>query len=977
MLAAPQALAIVSAAAGASASRRGSTEKSPRSVRLRYILHQMTHPFDRPAPAQMPRLSRRGKRILLSALASFLLVFIGIPWLAGFITDWLWFKEIGFQSVFVTSLVWRTGLFFLVGIGSFALFYLNGRAAAGSSTHLPVLYLNKQTGVQVDLAEIFKKILRPVGVVIAFVLATSAASLWLVFLKAAHAASVGTTDPVFGRDVSYYMFKLPAISDVLTMVDTLLVFCFIAAAILYAMRGEIQIHLRRVTVAPGAARHLGALAVLFFALRAVRLLLVDTSELLFSTTGPLVGASYTDVHVTLPGLYVTAAAAVLAAVLVVYGVARSEPAKFAGIGAAVYLLTSIVAGGVVPSLYQKLIIAPNELTRERPYLQDHISATRKAWGLDKVEARDLSGEVSLTMSDIKNNSATVDNVRLWERDLLKQTFGQLQEIRTYYDFVSVDDDRYTVDGRYRQVHVAARELNASSLPTRTFINERLTFTHGMGITMAPVNQVTSEGLPVLFIKDLPPASSINIKLTRPQIYYGELTNDYVFVGTGQKEFDYPAGETNIYGSYTGKGGIPIGSLGRKLLYAFQLGSLKILLSDDIKGAAKILYRRNIVARAATALPFLTFDNDPYLVVTDDGRLEWILDAYTKADNYPYAQRLSDGTSYMRNSVKVVIDAYDGTVTAYIADPSDPIAVTYERIFGKIFRGLAEMPPDIRRHIRYPADLFRIQTNLHATYHMLQPETFYHREDQWQIPTADNTTNPENPFMRHIVMRLPGEKDPEFIYMTPFTPRGKDNLAAWMVARMDGANYGKLSVYRFPKQSLVYGPRQIVNRINQDTEISRQITLWDQRGSEVIRGELLVIPIEESLIYVQPIYLRAEGGTIPELKRVVVAHENRVVMGETLEEGLNALFGSDAAVATQTTIDSSAAEGNATPAVVGGGVTGTPAPATISPISSNALKVAQEHFDRAMAAQRAGDWATYGREINLVGEALRSAQKEKR
>ena len=926
----------------------------------------------------MPRLSRRGKRVLLSALAAFLLVFIGIPWLAGFITDWLWFKEIGFQSVFVTSLVWRTGLFFLVGIAAFTLFYLNGRAAAGSAAHLPVLYLNRQTGAQIDLAEIFKKILRPVGIVIAFVLATTAASLWLVFLKAANAASVGTTDPIFGRDVSYYLFKLPAMSAALTMVDTLVVFCFIAAAILYSMRGEIQIHVRRVSVAPGAARHLGALAVLFFVLRAVRLLLVDTSDLLFSTTGPLVGASYTDVHVTLPGLYVTAVAAVIGAALVVYGILRSEPAKYAGIGAAIYLLTSIVAGGIVPSLYQKLIIAPNELTRERPYLTDHINATRKAWGLDKIESQDLSGEARLSMADIQNNAATVDNVRLWERDLLKQTFGQLQEIRTYYDFVSVDDDRYTIDGHYRQVHIAARELNAASLPTRTFINERLTFTHGMGITMAPVNQVTAEGLPVLFIKDLPPVSSINVKLTRPQIYYGELTNDYVFVGTGQKEFDYPAGETNIYSSYAGKGGIPVGSLGRKLLYAFQLGSLKILLSDDIKGAAKILYRRNILARAGAALPFLTFDQDPYLVVTDDGRLEWILDGYTKADDYPYAQRIADGTSYMRNSVKVVVDAYDGTVMPYITDPSDPIAVTYERIFGNIFRPMSEMPADIRRHLRYPADLFRIQTNLHATYHMLQPETFYHREDQWQIPTADNTRNPDNPFMRHIVMRLPGEKNPEFIFMTPFTPRGKDNLAAWMVARMDGANYGKLSVYRFPKQSLVYGPKQIVNRINQDTEISRQITLWDQRGSEVIRGELLVIPIEESLIYVQPIYLRAEGGSIPELKRVVVAHENRVVMAETLEEGLNALFGSGAApLAAQTASDSAAAMGSEEAPVVGGGVVGAPNAAVPSPMSPSGLKAAQEHFDRAMAAQRAGDWATYGREIQELGAALRSAQSQRK
>src|SRR5437016_3272449 len=457
-------------------------------------------------------------------------------------------------------------------------------------------------------------------------------------------------------------------------------------------------------------------------------------------------------------------------------------------------------------MVQKLVVAPNELVKETPQLASHIAATRRAWGLDNVVTRDLTGEARLTERDIRANRPTIDNVRLWDRDPLLQTFGQLQEIRTYYDFVSVDDDRYWIDGQYRQVLLSPRELNSASLPTRTFINERLTFTHGMGLTMAPVNQVTTEGLPVLFIKDLPPVSTISIKLTRPQIYYGELTNQYVFVGTRQQEFDYPAGETNIYTTYKGRGGVPIGSFLRRLLYAFQFGSLKILLSDDIKGNAKVLYRRNIVERATTAMPFLDFDRDPYLTVTDAGELKWILDAYTSSDAYPYAARASDGTSYMRNSVKVVIDAYDGNVDAYVADPADPVVQTYAKIFGGIFKPISAMPADIRRHVRYPGDLFRIQTQLHATYHMTQPEAFYHREDQWQIPGAVTNSTNQNPFMRHIIMRLPGEKNPEFIFMTPFTPRGKDNLAAWMIARMDGDNYGKLSVYSFPKQRLVYGPR---------------------------------------------------------------------------------------------------------------------------------------------------------------------------
>jgi uncharacterized membrane protein (UPF0182 family) len=787
--------------------------------------------------------------------------------------------------------------------------------------------------------------------------------------------ALGARDPLFNRDISFYLFRLPLISGVLSTLITLTLLSLVATAAMYWLRSEITLPPRRASAKPRAARHLGALLALLFVLLAIRTWIVDTSGLLFSTTGPLIGASYTDVHIALPGLYVCSVVGLLAAAWVMFGIVRDKLVWSAVSATVLYVAVSVLARGIVPAAFQKLVVSPNELTRETPYLRLHIDATRNAWGLDKVEGRDLSGEVQLTMANIKANAATVDNVRLWERDLLMQTFKQLQEIRTYYDFVSVDDDRYTIDGRYRQVHVAARELNSESLPTRTFINSRLTFTHGMGVTMAPVNQVTSEGLPVLFIKDVPPVSTVSVKLTRPQIYYGELTNEYVFVGTGQPEFDYPAGDKNIYTKYTGRGGVPIGSFLRKVLYAFQFGSLKILLSDDIRGSARVLYRRNVMERATTAMPFLDFDNDPYLMITDAGELKWILDAYTTSDAYPYAKRTADGTTYMRNSVKVVIDAYDGTVDAYIAQPNDPVVQTYAKIFGGIFKPISAMPADIRRHVRYPADLFRIQTALHATFHMTEPDAFYHREDQWQIPGTINKLTNENPFMRHIIMRLPGEKDPEFIYMTPFTPRGKDNLAAWMVARMDGENYGKLSVYRFPKQSLVYGPKQIANRINQDTDISRQLTLWDQKGSEVIRGELLVIPIEESLIYVQPIYLRAEGGSIPELKRIVVAHENRVVMGESLDEGLNALFGSGAAAQTRASVQDSLSTLGVEQSVVGGGA----APATGAAPSgavADLLREAQTHYDRAIAAQRAGNWADYGREIDQLGATIRALRAGK-
>ena len=935
----------------------------------------MSTPFERPGPGRLPPLPRSLRKLVLWIVAAIFVALIVVPWLASFFTDWLWFEEIGFQTVFVTSLIWRIGLFIVGGAFTFAYFYGNVRIARGAGTAFPVLFVNRGDGVTVDISRMFTKLFLPAAAFLSFLTAISLSAWWLTLLKGMNGVPLGTRDTLFNRDISFYLFRLPLISGVLGTLITLTLLSLVATGAMYWLRNDITLPPRRASAKPRAARHLGGLLALLFVLMAIRLWIVDTSNLLFSTTGPLVGASYTDVHIALPGLYISAIAALVAAAWIVFGIARDKLVWSAVSGIVFYVVVSVLARGIVPAAFQKLVVSANELTRETPYIRQHIDATRNAWGLNKVEGRDLSGEVQLAMTDIKANAATVDNVRLWERDLLMQTFKQLQEIRTYYDFVSVDDDRYMIDGKYRQVHIAARELNSESLPTRTFINSRLTFTHGMGVTMAPVNQVTSEGLPVLFIKDVPPVSSVSIKLTRPQIYYGELTNEYVFVGTGQPEFDYPAGDQNIYTKYTGRGGVPIGSFLRKVLYAFQFGSLKILLSDDIRAGAKVLYRRNVMERATTAMPFLDFDNDPYLIVTDAGQLKWILDAYTESDAYPYSQRTGDGTSYMRNSVKVVIDAYDGTVDAYIADPNDPVVKTYAKIFGGIFKPISTMPADIRKHVRYPGDLFRIQTTLHATYHMTEPDAFYHREDQWQIPGGLNKSTNENPFMRHIIMRLPGEKNPEFIFMTPFTPRGKDNLAAWMVARMDGDNYGKLSVYRFPKQSLVYGPKQIANRINQDTDISRQLTLWDQRGSQVIRGELLVIPIEESLIYVQPIYLRAEGGNIPELKRVVVAHENRVVMGETLEEGLDALFGSGAAAQTRTNVQDSLSTLGVEPSVVGGGAA-PPTGAAPSGAVSALLREAQTHYDRAIAAQRAGNWAEYGREIEQLGATIRALRAAK-
>ncbi|MGH7545662.1 MAG: UPF0182 family protein, partial [Gemmatimonadota bacterium] len=743
------------------------------------------------------------------------------------------------------------------------------------------------------MAPLLERFALPALLVVAFFIGLFASTQWLTVLQYVHQVPFDVSDPIFQRDLSYYFFSLPVAELGLGLLFFWTLLALILSLALYSLRGELVLMGWHVRAARRTQLHLGVLGALLFALTALSVHLVRIPGLLYSTTGPLVGASYTDLHARLPVLRALPFVALLGAALLVWGAARRRLDRSALAAVALYFGVSVLGGSMYPVAVQKFSVEPNELVREAPQLVHHIEATRRAWGLDAVATRDLAGAGALTVRDLEANTSTIRNVRLWDREPLLDTFGQIQEIRTYYDFVSVDDDRYWIDGEYRQVMLSPRELSSAALPARTFINERLTFTHGMGLTLAPVNLVTGQGLPVLFIKDLPPASAVaSLSVERPEIYYGELSKDWVFVKTKQEEFNYPSGEENIFSTYDGTGGVPVRSFLRKAILAARLGSLKVLLSDDITGESRALYYREITDRAQRALPFLRFDRDPYLVIRENGRLQWMYDAYTRSRRYPYAQRVSDGTNYMRNSVKVVIDAYDGDVQAYVVDPTDPIIRTLERVFPGIFRPLEEMPADLRAHLRYPEDLFQLQTALYTTYHMDEPQIFYNREDQWAIP-ASTRGQARDPFYRHIIMKLPGEERAEFILMIPFTPQGKDNLSAWMVARNDGEHYGELVVYRFPKQSLVFGPTQITNRINQDTEISRQVSLWDQRGSQVIRGNLLVIPIEESLIYVQPLYLRAEGGRIPELKRVIVAYENQVVMAETLEGGLARIFGAGA------------------------------------------------------------------------------------
>jgi len=884
-------------------------------------------------------------------------LFFLISPLIQLLAEWPWFSALGYERVFATRLIASLLLGIVAGGAAFALLYANLRFAQRGIVPNPVvMQMNAQTPA-VDVTRLVRRLALPAALVLALFIALAVSSGWMPVLQFLNQTPFGVTDPVFGRDLGYYVFTLPIVGGVLGLLMFLVVVALLASGALYALRGDVVIYRKNLTIEPSARLHLALLLAVLFVLTALRVYFVRLPGTLFSTNGPLFGASYANLHGTIIGLKLAGLAALVGAALVVAGARSKRLGRNALLAVAIYFGVSLLGVVVYPAVVQRLIVAPNELNKETPQLRYHIDATRRAWGLDRVLVRDLSGEAALTERDIRANRTTIDNVRLWDRDPLLQTFGQLQEIRTYYDFVSVDDDRYMIDGRYRQVMLSPRELNSASLPTRTFINERLTFTHGMGLTLGPVNEVTEEGLPVLFVKNLPPASTVSVAVRRPEIYFGELTDTWVFANTGQAEFDYPSGDENIFASYKGNGGVRVGGFLRRLVLSAYFRSLKVLLSSDITSQSRAMYIRNIRQRARTALPFLMFDADPYMVIDAGGRLRWILDGYTATTRYPYSEPLQNGVNYMRNSVKVVIDAYDGTVTAYLADPTDPLVRTFAKIFAGIFQPLDSMPADLRAHLRYPEDLFHVQSELYGAYHMAEPDVFYHREDQWQKPVLSMAPERPDPFLRHMVMRLPEERQAEFILMVPFTPRGKDNLASWMVARNDGEHYGELVVYRFPKQSLVFGPTQIVNRINQDTEIARQVALWDQGGSQVIRGNLLVIPIEESLIYVMPLYLRAQGGRIPELKRVVVAYQNRVVMEETLDAGLAQLFGGGAEAAREP------ARVAATPGA---------APATNARAADLARR-ANESYRRALEAQRAGDWARYGEELRRLEDLLRQLQ----
>jgi len=718
------------------------------------------------------------------------------------------------------------------------------------------------------------------------------------------------------------------------------------------------------TVSRFAMRHVATLAAAFLLLLAFGAWL-RIQGLLMSGSGVVWGASYVDVHARMPALRVLAAAAVIGALIAAWAAVSARGIGRLAAAAALYFVVAI-AGPAYAAIIQRFVVDPNEQVRETPFIVHNIEATRAAFGLDAVVEKPLSGDARLTRADLERNASTTENVPLGNDRPLLDTFGQLQEIRTYYDFVAVDNDRYTIDGKYRQIMLSARELNSQSLPSRTWINERLTFTHGYGLTLGPVNEVTPEGLPVLFIRDLPPVSTHDLTVTQPAIYYGELPNDHVFVRTSTEEFDYPRGEDNVFATYEGNGGVPLSNAFRRLMFALRFRSTDTFFAPNLTTDSRVMLYRRIAERVGRIAPFLDYDPDPYLTITD-GRLVWMQDVYTTSTRYPYATQ-ARGLNYIRNSVKVTIDAYHGTTTFHVIDPSDPIAQTITKMFPGLLQPIDTMPDDLRTRLRYPQQIFSIQAAMFATYHMLSPAVFYNREDQWEIPAFEVGGQAQSMHPYYTIMKLPGESGPEYIQMLPYTPRQKDNLAAWMVARSDGGNYGKLAVFQFPKQTVIFGPKQVAARISQDQAIAPQITLWNQQGSEVIQGTLLVIPIEESLIYIRPLYLKAAGGSIPELKRVIVGYQNQIVMEETLDAALNRLFPGDGRSRAETAAAAAQPEAGA-PAQLPG--------AQVESVSADVAALAAQaraHYQRALQAQREGNWALYGEEIRKLGEVLERMKK---
>lgn len=906
--------------------------------------------------------SSRGPNRIAIIIGLVILLLLSFSWIVEQYTDWLWFVELNYQSVWLRQWMFRVISFVAFFVIAAAFFLINWHVARRRA-----LKDVAPTGPRVLRMRAISWIINGVGLFLAFGFASSAAGNWEGFLRYFFRVPYGLNDPIFGQDVSFYLFELPVFSLLQQWTLSLLVLTTIGVLAIYALNNlaDIQRGQWQPQQSPVLRQHVALLGGLILALWAVGYIF-NIYELMYSPRGVVTGASYTDLNASLYALYAQLILMALTAVAVFYNIFRFD-LRPVGAAAGLWLAATLLIGGIFPGLLQRYSVDPNEIERESPYIEHNIEFTREAFGLNQIGERQFNFE-ALDQAALDENEAVLQNIRIWDYRPLLTTYGQLQALTLYYQFNDIDIDRYEVNDQTRQVMLSVRELDKANLPNDSWVNRKLEFTHGYGVVMNPVDRVTPEGQPEFFIQDLPPESSIDLEVTRPEIYYGETTNDVVFVGSDRNEFSYPGDQEPVYSSYDGVGGVPINNYLKRIAFALRFGDANVLLSDEINNNTRVQFNRAIQMRIRQITPFLALDNDPYIVIAD-GRLVWVQDAYTFSDRFPYSEPLG-GVNYIRNAVKIAIDAYDGTVNYYLSDPDDPIIQTYSQAFPGLFKSFDEMPETLQEHLRYPEDLFRLQSERYLSYHMTDVRVFYNQEDRWEIPTEvfQGEEQPMEPY--YVLLTLPGEEEPEYLLIQPFTPRQRDNMVGWMAARNDPENYGELVVYQLPRQELVFGPSQIESRIDQDPDISQQFSLWNQSGSSVIRGNLLAIPLNNSFLYVEPIYLQATASALPELRRVIVASDTRIAMRSTLDEALEALLEAEpTAIVVPELEPAPETEGETTaeePAI-----TATEAPSTLPADATlnELIDAANRHFEAAEQAQRDGDWATYGRELEALQETL--------
>lgn len=901
-------------------------------------------------------MANKAKNLKWIIIGIVLLAIIIVGAIASIYIELIWFKSVQYVTVFWKILLTKGVVMLFFAAAFFILSFINLSFARRFAPEFQVeisqdeferpeiqLYKSLQN-IQIN-----KKFVFWFSLIIALFMGFSEGASWEKILIYLNRTSFGITEPIFNRDVGFYMFSLPFWEFVRNWLSFALTLIAVVVGAIYVLKRAIKYEYKKLIIETPVKVHLSLLIGFILILKSWQYWL-NAYKILYSTRGVIFGAGYTEIYANLLALRILMVLALVCAVLF-FITARKENWKLPLLGLAVLIGVSILMGGIYPAIIQSAVVLPNEGTKERPYILNNIEATRLAYGLDKIEVKDFPVKEELSFEDIEKNEETIRNIRLWDWRPIKQTLKQIQAIRLYYDFNSVDVDRYYFNGNYQQVMVSPRELDTDKIPeqARTWVNEVLTYTHGYGVVVNPVNKISGEGLPYLLIKDIPPVSSVNLTITRPEIYYGEITKGYVIVKTKAKEFDYPKGDENIYSTYAGNGGMLVSSLWRRILFSIKYSNPQILLTTNLTPESRIMINRNIQERVKKVAPFLSYDKDPYMVISKEGKLFWIQDAYTISSNYPYSTPVSgDYFNYIRNSVKVVIDAYNGTIDFYIIDQKDPVVEVYKNIFPKLFKNFDQMPGDLKEHIRYPKDLFQVQAELYSTYHMMDPDVFYNKEDYWDIPNELYGEDEIRMEPYYIITKLPDHEKEEFILMTPFTPNTKNNMIAWMAAKNDQPDYGKLIVYKFPKEKLIFGPMQIEARIDQDSEISQQLTLWGQKGSTVIRGNLLVIPIEESILYVEPLYLRAEKGEIPELKRVIVSNGSDVMIGNNLEEALEKLFartfGERKVVITGEEKD-----------------------------LKDLIKEAAGYYENAQKYAQEGNWSKYGEELQKLEQTLKLLQ----